>query len=91
MRTRVVLLSLACTLAMILLLMAATAPKSPPPPDEEPPSPAGDVNEPEEPPVLTLADIRTVTFDDVPPAYADCVSYAAHQGFVQGWSPGPPW
>ncbi len=84
MRTRVVLLSLACTLAMILLLMAATAPKSPPPPDEEPPSPAGDVNEPEEPPVLTLADIRTVTFDDVPPAYADCVSYAAHQGFVQG-------
>lgn len=64
--------------------------------DTPPPAPtgeggAGEENEEtlEEPEPLTLEEIRTVSFQDVPgdALYADCVSYAAHEGFLGGVSP----
>ena len=44
----------------------------------------------EEIPTLTLEEIRTVTFQDVPSSvsYADCVSYVAHEGLLGGISSG---
>ncbi len=69
---------------------AGTSNAAPPLQSEEEVSEDETSGELEETPPLTLEEIRTISFQDVPAdtIYADCVSYAAHEGLLGGVSPG---